>query len=248
MLNRLQDVFASLNRHNVRYVVMGGIAAVLHGVPRATFDLDLLIVARQRRAVARSAPGGWSRNGCSDNGDRDPRQRNHCVQGSCANRRSDIDAGPRLCRRVDAAHDDVLSRRIVFGRVPRRSHRGQARRRPADRPGGRAAARALRGQVLSPCALCLPSSWRSKPQLPRRRLAASRSRRPAPPRRSTAFVRGVLLLHSFEYDDAIAAFREAEKADPGFAMAYWGEAGRATVIADLGLRNADSDPQHRGQL
>src|SRR5262249_48143217 len=39
-----------------------------------------------------------------------------------------------------------------------------------------------------------------------------------------AFVRGVLLLHSFEYDDAIAAFREAQKADPGFAMAYWGEA------------------------
>ena len=43
MLNRLQDVFASLNRHDVRYVVIGGIAAVLHGVPRATFDLDLLI-------------------------------------------------------------------------------------------------------------------------------------------------------------------------------------------------------------
>jgi hypothetical protein len=39
-----------------------------------------------------------------------------------------------------------------------------------------------------------------------------------------AFVRGVLLLHSFEYDDAIAAFREAERIDPGFAMAYWGEA------------------------
>jgi tetratricopeptide (TPR) repeat protein len=38
------------------------------------------------------------------------------------------------------------------------------------------------------------------------------------------FIRGVLLLHSFEYDDAIAAFREAQKADPGFALAYWGEA------------------------
>ena len=38
------------------------------------------------------------------------------------------------------------------------------------------------------------------------------------------FVRGVLLLHSFEYDDAIAAFRRAQRADPGFAMAYWGEA------------------------
>jgi tetratricopeptide (TPR) repeat protein len=39
-----------------------------------------------------------------------------------------------------------------------------------------------------------------------------------------SFIRGVLLLHSFEYDDAIAAFREAERLDPGFAMAYWGEA------------------------
>ena len=39
-----------------------------------------------------------------------------------------------------------------------------------------------------------------------------------------AFIRGVLLLHSFEYDDAAAAFREAQRADPGFALAYWGEA------------------------
>ena len=38
------------------------------------------------------------------------------------------------------------------------------------------------------------------------------------------FVRGVLLLHSFEYDDAIAAFRQAQRIDPAFAMAYWGEA------------------------
>ncbi len=45
MLNRLQGVFASLHRHNVKYVVIDGIAAVLHGVPRATFDLDILIKA-----------------------------------------------------------------------------------------------------------------------------------------------------------------------------------------------------------
>src|SRR4051794_35370787 len=38
------------------------------------------------------------------------------------------------------------------------------------------------------------------------------------------FIRGVLLLHSFEYDDAIEAFRQAEKIDPDFALAYWGEA------------------------
>jgi tetratricopeptide (TPR) repeat protein len=39
-----------------------------------------------------------------------------------------------------------------------------------------------------------------------------------------AFVRGVLCLHSFEYDDAIDAFRQAQQIDPGFAMAFWGEA------------------------
>ena len=39
-----------------------------------------------------------------------------------------------------------------------------------------------------------------------------------------SFLRGVLLLHSFEYDDAAGAFREAQVADPGFALSYWGEA------------------------
>lgn len=38
------------------------------------------------------------------------------------------------------------------------------------------------------------------------------------------FVRGVLFLHSFEYDSAAAAFRRAQTADPDFALAYWGEA------------------------
>ena len=43
MLDRLADVFKSFQEREVRYVVIGGIAAVLHGVPRATFDLDILI-------------------------------------------------------------------------------------------------------------------------------------------------------------------------------------------------------------
>jgi len=38
------------------------------------------------------------------------------------------------------------------------------------------------------------------------------------------FMKGVLLLHSFEYEDAAQAFRQAQQADPGFALAYWGEA------------------------
>jgi tetratricopeptide (TPR) repeat protein len=39
-----------------------------------------------------------------------------------------------------------------------------------------------------------------------------------------AFVQGVLLLHSFEFDDSRAAFVEAQTIDPDFAMAIWGEA------------------------
>ncbi len=50
MLNRLQDVFKSFQQHDVKYLVIGGIAAILHGVPRATFDLDVLIEATPENA------------------------------------------------------------------------------------------------------------------------------------------------------------------------------------------------------
>ncbi len=50
MLNRLQDVFKSFQKHDVKYVVIGGIASILHGVPRATFDLDILIEATPENA------------------------------------------------------------------------------------------------------------------------------------------------------------------------------------------------------
>jgi len=52
MLNRLQDVFKSFQQNDVKYVVIGGIAAALHGVPRVTFDLDILIASK--RAAARN--------------------------------------------------------------------------------------------------------------------------------------------------------------------------------------------------
>jgi hypothetical protein len=50
MLNQLQGVFSSFQSHNVRYVIIGGIAAILYGVPRATFDLDILIEATPENA------------------------------------------------------------------------------------------------------------------------------------------------------------------------------------------------------
>jgi len=38
------------------------------------------------------------------------------------------------------------------------------------------------------------------------------------------FLKGVLLMHSFEFEDAGTEFRAAQEIDPSFALAYWGEA------------------------
>ncbi|HUE23156.1 MAG TPA: hypothetical protein VMQ86_15830 [Bryobacteraceae bacterium] len=38
------------------------------------------------------------------------------------------------------------------------------------------------------------------------------------------FIEGVKDLHSFEFDEAAEAFRQAQQLDPTFALAYWGEA------------------------
>ena len=39
-----------------------------------------------------------------------------------------------------------------------------------------------------------------------------------------SFLRGVAMLHSFEHQDAAAAFRDAQRIDPAFALAYWMQA------------------------
>ncbi len=40
----------------------------------------------------------------------------------------------------------------------------------------------------------------------------------------TAFTQGVAAMHNFFYEEAAKYFQEAQKIDPNFAMAYWGEA------------------------
>ncbi len=37
------DIFVALNRGGVQYLAIGGIAAIAHGVPRTTFDVDLAV-------------------------------------------------------------------------------------------------------------------------------------------------------------------------------------------------------------
>jgi hypothetical protein len=43
-------------------------------------------------------------------------------------------------------------------------------------------------------------------------------------RAQPVFIRGLLLLHSFEYPAARREFQKAQELDPSFAMAVWGEA------------------------
>lgn len=44
------------------------------------------------------------------------------------------------------------------------------------------------------------------------------------PAAQEAFLTGVKALHNFQFDEAAVAFQEAQKTDPSFVMAYWGEA------------------------
>ena len=50
MLNQLKDVFSSLEKHQVKYLVIGGVASILYGVPRATFELDITIEPTKDKA------------------------------------------------------------------------------------------------------------------------------------------------------------------------------------------------------
>jgi predicted nucleotidyltransferase len=49
-----ERVFRLLNEHDIRYVIIGGIAVILHGSPRLTADLDIIIdldPVEARRAI-----------------------------------------------------------------------------------------------------------------------------------------------------------------------------------------------------
>jgi hypothetical protein len=50
MINKLTEVFRFFQEHNVKYLIIGGIAANIHGVPRSTFDLDIIIEATRENA------------------------------------------------------------------------------------------------------------------------------------------------------------------------------------------------------
>ncbi len=75
-----------------------------------------------------------------------------------------------------------------------------------------------------PLALLAVVSWGGYPYVSAAQLGRLDFPTSAGPEAQAEFVRGMLLLHSFEYDDAAEAFRAAQATEPDFALAYWGEA------------------------
>ena len=74
------------------------------------------------------------------------------------------------------------------------------------------------------------------------------------PDAQAAFLRGVLFMHSFEYEDAAKAFQAAQASAPDFAMAYWGEAmsynhpiwqEQDSVAARIALARLAATPEER---
>lgn len=43
MTPSFREILETLNQHEVEYIVVGGVAAVIHGAPTTTFDLDTLV-------------------------------------------------------------------------------------------------------------------------------------------------------------------------------------------------------------
>lgn len=43
MAPSFREILEVLNQHQVEYIVVGGVAAVIHGAPTTTFDLDTLV-------------------------------------------------------------------------------------------------------------------------------------------------------------------------------------------------------------
>lgn len=50
MTPSFREILGVLNEHQVEYIVVGGVAAVIHGAPTTTFDLDALVRVNQANA------------------------------------------------------------------------------------------------------------------------------------------------------------------------------------------------------
>ncbi|MGH9841851.1 MAG: tetratricopeptide repeat protein [Blastocatellia bacterium] len=73
--------------------------------------------------------------------------------------------------------------------------------------------------ILSVAVLVTVTTFAQSSQLGTINFATSGS-----PQAQAHFLRGVAAMHSFWYEEALEAFKESTRADPAFAMGYWGEA------------------------
>src|SRR4051794_38796635 len=55
LYDELSQLIAALNREGIEYALCGGIAMAIHGRPRATVDIDLLILAESLSDTLRIA-------------------------------------------------------------------------------------------------------------------------------------------------------------------------------------------------
>jgi hypothetical protein len=46
-------IFKKLNERKIKYIVVGGIAVNLHGIPRMTYDIDLILGHFSQFVIAR---------------------------------------------------------------------------------------------------------------------------------------------------------------------------------------------------
>lgn len=53
-MSKIEEIFAVLNNNRVKYLLIGGMASVLYGVPRTTVDIDISVLpskANVRRVI-----------------------------------------------------------------------------------------------------------------------------------------------------------------------------------------------------
>ena len=54
LYEEFRSIIKTLERHNLEYAVCGGLAVALHGLQRATMDIDLLILASSLEAISQA--------------------------------------------------------------------------------------------------------------------------------------------------------------------------------------------------
>jgi hypothetical protein len=92
-----REILELLNKHQVEYVVIGGVAAVIHGAPVTTFDLDALVRVSDENADRLVAAFS----------DLDARYREHV--STIRPSKEDVLAGGHLLLITNAGPLDILS-------------------------------------------------------------------------------------------------------------------------------------------